>query len=459
MDNRSTELLRQYSHALLPWQIGPEAPPASTPSPCPSHQDILNKMLRACTRTPRKHILLLGLADGVLAAGLAAALPDQYTLTVLERRPHTLRAATPHAAHSPKPTAWWLHGRHTVLCDDSIQAMLLLLHATGRIQQPPTMLLHPGLSPQDRPFYKQLQRLLLSITQLDPDASIPANTLHNTSSTVSVPALASAPCHAHDQSLRIPPTVGPECACDTSTAPGRLSLSICAILHPDEPRLEEFFAHLPPQAAEAVIIWDAPHISMSLPHAPCPVRHYVRPLDGDFARQRNMALDHARSRWVFFLDGDERLAPDQWQSFAALIRIAEQHTLGGIMFPRMTYWPCAASVLGGFGLWPDMQLRLLRACQSLRFVKPVHESATGLCGPLGIAPALPIKHFSRLFKDEAALAAKLRVFDAAAGRAHHRLNTAYPTLPEIFFHDIIKRYHAHIVLMPDMMPGNISLVP
>lgn len=38
-------------------------------------------------------------------------------------------------------------------------------------------------------------------------------------------------------------------------------------------------------------------------------RVYVRPLAGDFAAQRNFALEQARGEWVLFVDADERVTP------------------------------------------------------------------------------------------------------------------------------------------------------
>ena len=375
----STAALREYTMALLPWKLGDAAAPPEE-SDASAH---LPRLLRAATRAPREHVLLLGFGNGRLGAALAAALPPGRTLTVCTLNPEAVRHA---AGESP---AWWTDGRHTVLADTSPRALLLLLHAFGRNPAASTLMLNPALSAADREAHQRLQRLLLSTERLDFDNPPPRH-------------------------------------------PGLCTLSAAAILHPDEPGLAAFFAQFPASLRELIVIWDADAPPDGRMDAACPTRHLARRLDADFAAQRNAALHEAAGDWVLFLDGDERLAGEDWERLPAVLARAADLGAGGVAWPRATFWPDTEHVLAGLGLWPDLQLRLLRMGPQLHFERPVHEVAAGLAGPVLIDAGGQILHLSRLLKDRDALAAKLRTFDAAAGHEHHRLNEAYPTLPAKF---------------------------
>lgn len=210
-------------------------------------------------------------------------------------------------------------------------------------------------------------------------------------------------------------------------------LSVAAILHPDEPGLLEFFAALPDTAFEAVVIWDAPSPPPSPPPCPIPVRHLAHPLENDFAAQRNRMLAACRSEWVLYLDGDERLDPALCALLPALV--AQEHC-AAFAFPRLGIGPSGVKI--GWGLWPDLQLRLFRPGPQVRFVRPVHERLEGLSGPTGLICGGFIRHLSDVLKDREALARKHALFDAAGGFSGgstglHRQNREYPVLPEAFF--------------------------
>jgi len=379
--NIHTQTLRDYTRAMLPWTLGePRNAQPIRESGTAAHAE---RLLKAARRAPREHVLLLGFGDGSLASALASALPPERALTVCTLNADGVRLAARHAA------PWWEDGRHCVLADASPRAHLLLLHAFGRNPSGCTLMLNPTLAPEELEAHRQLQRLLISTERLD----------------------------------------FPLAAAENART-GRLSAA--AILHPDEPDLHDFFAQFPAWLHELVVVWDADAPPASAPTAACPVRHLARRLAGDFAAQRNAALAAAAGEWIFFLDGDERLSADGWRRLPMLTAQADGLGAGGIAWPRVTFWPDGEHVLAGFGLWPDLQLRLLRAAPGLRFERPVHEVVTGVPGSVLIDAGMQIRHLSRLLKNRETLAAKLRVFDAAAGHAQHRLNEEYPTLPAEF---------------------------
>lgn len=458
-------LLRQYTYTLLPWQVG--AIPAGTRHSCDSNQGTiertLDRLLQAASRAPRNHVVLMGLADGRLAEALATKLPDDRMLTVVECIPQTVRSVyassllqTDSDAPLKQTSLWWMQGRHTLLCDNSLKALMLLLHLTGRTPDRTTMLLNPHISPTERTPYKQLQRLMLSTYSLaadhpsTPDAGI-STTGIQPSTPLECNKRPTATSEAETDTSSIPSipvdnTPFFQASGNTHSEPVLKKLSICAILHPTEPHLDDFFAQLP-DAREVVILWDAETIPAYAPKTACTVRQYARPLQGNFAAQRNAVLQYVSGEWLFFIDGDERLTSEQWQGVSAIMKKADEQNIGGVLFPRQTYWPDEEHVLAGFGLWPDMQLRLLRACPTLAFTRPVHEVITGTTGKLAIAPALPIEHFSRLYKDEVMLAQKLQIFDAAAGHRQHRLNNKYPSLPTQFFRSLTSHYKTDHLLL------------
>jgi glycosyltransferase involved in cell wall biosynthesis len=207
------------------------------------------------------------------------------------------------------------------------------------------------------------------------------------------------------------------------------TLSVAAILHPDEPELEEFFAALPTAASEAVVVWDSDSVPDAVPAAPVPVRHLAHRLEKDFAAQRNRMLSACTGDWVLYLDGDERLAPSLVDILPHLLDVKECDCFA---FPRMAVTNTGIKI--GWGLWPDLQIRLFKNNPGIRFVRPVHERLEGLSGPTGLVVGASIRHLSDVLKTPETLARKHALFDAAGGfQRLHRQNVVYPTLADSFF--------------------------
>lgn len=321
------------------------------------------------------HCVLLGAGRGEAARGLAGSLPLGTGLTVCELYPEQALA---HGSGLP------------LLVDDSPVALAWLLFSVGLLRGKAFCALNPEIAqPDARRRFQAVQKLHAAFTPLEPAA-------------------------------------GPE---------PRPRLSVAAILHPDEPDLEGFFAGLPPHASEAVVVWDADQPPASPPSSPVPVRHLAHRLGNDFAAQRNRMLAACAGDWVLYLDGDERLEP----SLAGIL--PSLPGLGGcssFAFPRLGVTP--AGVKAGWGLWPDLQVRLFRPGPGVRFVRPVHERLAGLAGPTGLVVGASIRHLSDVLKTPEALARKHALFDKAGGFSGlHRQNPTYPTLPEAFFAGITAR--------------------
>lgn len=211
-------------------------------------------------------------------------------------------------------------------------------------------------------------------------------------------------------------------------------LCLGAILHPDEPDLQGFFDALPACCDRAVVVWDSVRPPNDAPRARCPVLHLAHPLEADFAAQRNRMLAACRGEWVLTLDGDERVPP----ALAALLpALMARPDWNAVALARHGLRPGDTFGLGvrvGYGLWPDVQLRLFRNLPGLRYVRPVHERLEGLTGATGLVLAPALSHLGDLVKDRAALARKHALYDkAGAGAVRHRQNAAFPELSERVF--------------------------
>jgi hypothetical protein len=362
-----------YTRAVLAYRLGLGGGTYATrPAPERSVAAIARQAARA------GHCVLLGLGRGQAARSLAASLPEGVGLTVCELYPEQARA---------------FGDGLPLLADDSAVALAWLLFSVGLCCGKAACALNPELSdPAARARFQALQKLHAAFTPLD---------------------------------LFDPP----------ATPLGR-SLSVAAILRPDEPDLPGFFASLPACASEAVVVWDADAVPADLPAAPMPVTHLAHRLENDFAAQRNRMLGACQGDWVLYLDGDERLDP----ALAALLpRLPELGGCGSFAFPRLGLTPAGVKV--GWGLWPDLQVRLFRRAPGVRFVRPVHERLEGIDGPTGgptgLVVGASIRHLSGLTATPESLAHKHAVFDAAGGvTGLHRQNPEYPVLPEEFFSSI-----------------------
>ncbi len=120
----------------------------------------------------------------------------------------------------------------------------------------------------------------------------------------------------------------------------------------------------------------------------------VRPWRG-FPHQRNAALALARSDWVLFVDGDERVPPSLAHEVRS--RLQDPGDVAGFWIPRRNV--IAGEWVRHAGWWPDRQLRLLRRLGA-RYDEGavVHEVAT-LDGPSGVLDE-PLLHLNYESLDE-----------------------------------------------------------
>jgi len=369
------EAFAAYTQAVLSFRLGHGGGGYATG---PAGHGALDAIVRQAERTG--HCLLLGLGRGEAARELAGRLAPGTGLTVCELYPEQARE---HGLGLP------------VLADASPTALAWMILSVGLLRAKATCVLNPEIAdPEARRRFQAVQKLHAAFALLDPQPP------------------------GSPDSPGSPGSPGPPA-----------SLSLAAILHPDEPDLEGFFAALPPSAREAVVVWDAPSAPSNPPASPVPVKHLAHPLERDFAAQRNRMLAACRGDWVLYLDGDERLDP----ALTELIpKLCAQDRCRAFAFPRLAVTPAGVKI--GWGLWPDLQVRLFRRDAGVRFVRPVHERLEGLSGPTGLMVGAGLRHLSDLLKSPEDLARKHALFDQAAGATGlHRQNPEYPTLPEAYF--------------------------
>ena len=382
-------LWNAYTRQVLGWRLGDAAT-----APPPRREDA-QEARRTAERLARMHAasgraccVLLGAGDGTLARRLDATLPPHSALLVLECDADAARAALPQ-----------LPARACLLADASPWALLLLMTGAGLTGEQCTV----GWT---LPAARQPCRQALETWRA----------LFTRARRVALPALQGA--------------AQADARADAQADARAMRLSVGCILHRDEPRLHDFFAHIPPWAHDVSVVWDG-EAPAAPPPCAVPVHAQTRPLAGDFAAQRNAMLAGCAGDWCVYLDADERLEPPVWEALPPLAACAEDtgHA-GGVLFPRLTFEGDAAHVRMGYGLWPDVQLRLfpLRPTPP-RFTGAVHERLLGLGDNVLLAPGMPILHYSHILKDRQSLTQRLAVFNAAAGKPLHTLSAAYPSLP------------------------------
>jgi len=95
---------------------------------------------------------------------------------------------------------------------------------------------------------------------------------------------------------------------------------------------------------------------------------YYRPLQNDFASQRNFALQKAKNKWVLFIDDDEYVSTELAREIALL---SDNSALSGFLIRRIDVCFHQALLHGETG-----NTKLLRLGQknSGKFIRPVHES-------------------------------------------------------------------------------------
>lgn len=382
-------MISKYTEAVLAFDFkDAESITPSLPTPTQEEiQDFTTRTLKMFSKSGSDYLVLFGLGSGAQALDLAQNM-ECGKLLVCETDMAIARSfleANPSWKESDSPAQ--------VITDLSLWAQLYLLSLSGASTENSHTALNPDLDDDAKNQYQSLQRLFVKAR---PHQAINSSYLSHVA--VQAP-----------------------------------DLSVGAILSPDEPNLDEFFAQFPDWIKEIVIVWDCEEVPEIDFNCAVPIKHFANPLK-DFADQRNRMREECEGEWVLYLDGDEKFGEDTWALFTAIMLIKR---LEACYFPRMTFYPDENHCKVGYGMWPDLQLRLFRNREGVTFERPIHEKVTGIEGRVALALEAPILHYSRLRKTPDELANKLKKFDEASGdMVHHILNDDYPNMERSQFAEV-----------------------
>ena len=362
-----------YSKQILSYLLD-GLPEEETAPPSTADSETAAKHLRLAVRRNAQTIILFGAGDGRLAQELAKQKEDRQLLIICDLFPQQIRQLKANGLDSS------IKKNCAILTDSSIWAQLVMLIQNGHNAANSHLILNPALVGNSKKKHQNLQKLFSGTKKL----SLP---------------------ESH----------------------GSCKISAAAILSPDEPDLEDFISNFPEWIDEIVLVWDAteiPHILERKEFQNDKIVHICQPLNADFSAQRNRMLQHCSGDWVIYLDADERLDNNSWE----ILRLTlASENCDCWYLPRMTFYPDSANCRIGYGLWPDLQLRLFKNTAGLKFINKIHEQLTGIKGRSGILPDCPILHLTHILKSRKKIEEKLKNFDQAAGGVvSHRLGKEFP---------------------------------
>ncbi len=110
---------------------------------------------------------------------------------------------------------------------------------------------------------------------------------------------------------------------------------------------------------------------------------------GDYASQRNAALEAVETDWIFFVDADERCTSELAEEIKAIVAQSGQASVAGWYVPRRNY--LFGQLTRGAGYWPDYQMRLLKRGHA-HYTRPASE-ITELDGQAGYLKN-PLIHYN-----------------------------------------------------------------
>ncbi|WP_099827096.1 hypothetical protein [Oceaniglobus indicus] len=183
-------------------------------------------------------------------------------------------------------------------------------------------------------------------------------------------------------------------------------VSLVILSPPDDPRLHTSVRRHAPLFGETIVVLDAACVT---PVAGARVA--ARPLDGDFAAQRNFANRATRGDWILHLDTDESIAPDMAALLGHLAAAADHAGLRAVGFPRRNIVDGRVS-----DLFPDVQYRLIR--RDVKFQGRVHERPL----PCADGQATTVAQFGTLdhHLTRARIAERSRTYDRMGQSAERR---------------------------------------
>ncbi|WP_051295068.1 glycosyltransferase [Maridesulfovibrio bastinii] len=326
-------------------------------------------------KSGKKNIIIFGLADLKFVSELKKNLPGDGKIIVCELSPQRVRNAEATIADLSALNI-------QVLCDTSMWSHVMFLEQYEFFNNNSHLILNPSLTGAEKENHQKLQKIISGAGR----SELPAE-------------------------KDIYPTI-----------------SAAAILSPEEPALETFIDSFPIWIDELVIVWDCETMSAA-PKLKSVLKtvQTAHPLKRDFAAQRNRMLKNCSGEWIIYLDADERISNQGWENIRKTIR---SENTDAVYLPRKTFFPDEKHCRMGYGLWPDMQLRLFKNSKKIKFTRPVHELLTGYKHP-AITTGTELRHETHLLKERDSIDKKLSFFNKVSGeKITHRFGKELPFLAE-----------------------------
>lgn len=126
-----------------------------------------------------------------------------------------------------------------------------------------------------------------------------------------------------------------------------------------------------------------------------------------YARQKQLAVDHAQGPWVLILDADERITPELREEMA---RALQNTDFDGFSMPRRNYF--LGRWIRHSGWWPDRTLRLFRKDRGRLEDRDVHEKVV-VSGRVGQLHA-PLEHYT--YRSISDYIRKMEVYSSLAAK-------------------------------------------
>jgi len=126
-----------------------------------------------------------------------------------------------------------------------------------------------------------------------------------------------------------------------------------------------------------------------------------------YARQKQLAVDHAQGPWVLILDADERITPELREE---ITRAIQDTGYDGFSMPRRNYF--LGKWIKHSGWWPDSTLRLFRKERGGLEDREVHEKVV-VNGRVGQLNA-PLEHYT--YRTISEYVRKMEVYSSLAAK-------------------------------------------
>jgi glycosyltransferase involved in cell wall biosynthesis len=109
------------------------------------------------------------------------------------------------------------------------------------------------------------------------------------------------------------------------------------------------------------------------------------PLNGDFASFKNNLKSNCKGDWIFQIDADEYLKPELIANLDLILQQNQEidiyllpriNTVSGLTLSHIDKWKWNVNAKGWVN-FPDLQTRILRNIDSIKWINKVHEVLSG----------------------------------------------------------------------------------